>query len=99
MKLSTVSALVGADNTIPGLGSSTVVPSDAVNFVDAGGNKLVARSLEILAAGDVSFVGYDGVTDTRTVPEEWLPYLIQVFCLRVNSTGTTVAAGSIKALW
>lgn len=99
MKLATFSAQIGTDNAAPGLGSATVVPSDTVNFTDAGGDKAVARGLEVLAAGDVSFVGYDGAADTRTVPEEWVPYLLPVACVRVNSTGTDIAAGNIKAIW
>lgn len=99
MKISTFAALVGDDNTIPGLGSATVVPHDTADFTDQAGNRLVARALEILASGDVTFVGYDGSEDTRTVTDAMVPYLLPVAVVRVTATGTTVAAGSIKAIW
>jgi len=84
---------LGGNNTqplasMPGIGSAAVTPSDSVNFTR------IARSLYVTGAGDVSFVGADGVVATWTVPAN---FLIPVMATRVNSTLTT--ATGIKAIW
>lgn len=88
------------DVTCPGLGSATVVPSNSTNFTDAAGNAAVARELVVFADGTVTFVGVDGVADTWTFTTDMsYPVSIPVACIRVNSTGTSVASGNIKAIW
>ncbi len=100
MRLSDFQALSTSDAVGPGTGSATVVPSNTVNFVNAGGEALVARRLEVFSDGTVSFVGCDGVTDTRTFTSSMsYPQIILVATIRVNATGTSVTAGNIKAIW
>lgn len=78
----------GATPMLPfALGQFTVVPSNTEDFA------FFARSLKCNAAGDVAVVDIDGTVAVYTVRagEE-----IPVACKRVNATGTTVAAGSIR---
>ena len=56
-------------------------------------------SLDVWAAGVVSFVGVDGVTyTTPSISGSMLPYRIDVAIKRVWSTGTTVAASDLRGL-
>ena len=83
------------DAAKPGLGSVTVTPSDADEIYPGD----VARSLAVFSAGDVCFVGADGATDTWTFTSSMsFPQLIPVAVAKVKATGTTVAAGDIKAI-
>lgn len=83
------------DTTSPGQGSKTVVPSDADEIYPGE----YARQLLVFAAGDVVIVGADGAEDTWTFTSDMsFPQPIDVAASKVKSTGTTVAAGNIKAL-
>ena len=98
MLLSQVTGGAGAESQ--GMGSSTPTRSDSANFTDGSGNAIVARQLLVFAAGDVKFRGLDGVDDTYTFGASVsYPQTINVFTIRLWSTGTTVAAGSVKAIW
>ncbi len=80
------------DATVTGLGSFTVVPSDSVSFSEP------CRSFAVLAAGAVSFVGLDGVTDVYTFAGTTFPIFVPVGATRINATGTTVGAGNVKGI-
>lgn len=80
------------DATKPGLGSKTVTPSNTAPIWEGE----YARSLHVLAAGDVHFLGADGVEDTWTVSAEMVPFVIPVAVSMVYSTGTSAA--TIKAI-
>lgn len=67
----------------PGVGSVAITPSDAT--------VIAIRSLYVTTAGDVSFVGADGETDTWTVPDN---FIIPVMMTKVRATGTTGGAGA-----
>ncbi len=84
----------GNNVTSPGFGSATVVPSDSVDLPQ------LARALAVFGAGTVTFTGADGVDDTWTFTSTTgFPQMIPVAVSRVKATGTTVAAGNIKAIW
>jgi len=81
--------------TKPGIGSKTVTPSDTAEVYTGD----FARQLVVFAAGAVCFVGADGVEDTWTFTEDMAyPQRVEVAVSKVKATGTTVAAGNIKAI-
>ena len=84
------------DATAPGAGSQTVVPSDTAS-VFAGE---YARMLVIFGAGAICFVAADGVSDTWTFTSSmsYPQYVFGIAIDKVMSTGTSVAAGNIKAI-
>lgn len=73
------------DSTKPGMGSKTVTPSDTAEIWEGE----LARELHVLSAGAVVIVGADGATDTWTIGEDMVPYVIPVAVSKVLSTGTT----------
>lgn len=78
------------DTSSPGLDSVPITPNDSADIL--GGP---IRQLEILAAGDVCFVGTDGVTDTwPCVERDSIPIRITL----VKATGTTVPLGKLKGI-
>jgi hypothetical protein len=104
MKLSTFNAL--RDNTAEatGCGSFTVTYTDTAGayFTEGSGvlaEYAVARQLVVFSAGDVHFLGADGVEDTWTIGGgSAFPVVIPVAVLQVFATGTSVAAGDIKGI-
>lgn len=79
----------------PGMGSKTVVPSDTVAIWTGE----YARRLEVFADGTVTFIGADGVTDSRTFTTDMsYPQVIDIAVTHVKATGTTVTSGNIKAV-
>lgn len=64
----------------PGVGSLAVTPNDTTTYSPP------LRSLRCTGAGDVCFVGLDGVEDTWTVAAF---DLIPVMMTKVKATGTT----------
>jgi hypothetical protein len=83
------------ETTAPGYGSKTVVPSDTEPIYA----EEYSRWLVVFSAGAVSFVGADGATDTWTLTGGMsYPQRIHIAMSKVLATGTTVAAGDIKAV-
>ena len=70
----------------PAQGHFAVTPSDTVDFT------VVARSLFVAVAGDVTVVAYDGTVALYTVPAG---AIIPVVCRRVNDTGTDASMGIV----
>lgn len=81
-----ISISVGHDG--PGKGSETAIQSDTEDL------PVPYRSLYATTAGDVKFVGWDGIEDTWSVPAN---YIIPLVIKRVFSTGTT--AGGLKGIF
>ncbi len=77
--------------SVPARRHAVVVPHDT-NDLDP-----MARSLLILAVGDVAF--HDSEGNTATYPIINVPFVVPVLAKRVLATDTTVAAGNIIALW
>ena len=65
-------------NADPGAGSVPITPADSDLSAPI-------RSLYVTGAGDVTFTGVDGTSDTWTVPDN---FLIPIAMIRVSATGT-----------
>lgn len=71
----------------PALGSRAVTPSDSVAIVGS------ARSLWVVAAGDLSFLDIEGNTVALTAVPAFT--VIPVGAQRVNATGTTATVRTL----
>lgn len=78
----------------------TVTPSDTVDLPTGSGNQRHCRAIEVLSAGNVA-VNLDGTVGPATAVLTGLQAGDRVTCgaTRVLATGTTVAAGSVLALY
>ena len=74
-----------------------VTQSDTVDFVDAGGQRVLCDAIYAGGNGDVVVVHQDGTTATIPVTTA-SPYIFGKF-KRINDTGTTLTNAMLFALY
>lgn len=91
--------LVTTNDATAAIGATQPAYSDTLTLRPSSGDVRPTRGLIFGAAGNVKLGFADGSVVTIAVPAAVLGFVQNLAVIQIYSTGTTVSAGSITALW